>query len=257
MAISPEHLHRQSKRETRDLALKQTIETTWVKHPSYGSIKLDWELKVNHKRIARVMKKYGLKPPRRRVRRFCTHSTSHHHYTNLIAGVVAVKPHHIWVGDVTFLWFQDRWWYLATIEDLYTRQVLGAQVSLHHDRFLIHAVVKQAVIEAGCFPDIFHSDQGTEFMAALSTQFWEEYLVQVSVSDKGSPWQNGFKESFYSHFKAEFGYPERFDTIGEFVAAIYEQVHYYNYDRLHRSLKMTPVAYANSVSENFRHIMGT
>jgi len=85
MAISPDHLHRTGKQETKDLALKQNIETTWVKHPSYGSIKLGWELKINHKRTARVMKKYGLKPPRRRVRRFCTHSTSHHHYTNLIA----------------------------------------------------------------------------------------------------------------------------------------------------------------------------
>ncbi|PIR58643.1 MAG: hypothetical protein COU69_04390 [Candidatus Pacebacteria bacterium CG10_big_fil_rev_8_21_14_0_10_56_10] len=53
------------------------------------------------------------------------------------------------------------------------------------------------------------------------------------------------------------GWTDRFETIGEFVTAIYEQVHYYNFDRLHRSLKMIPVAYANSVSENSRHAMGT
>lgn len=257
MDISPDHLSRRGKREAADHDLKQLIEKTWGIHPSYGSIKLGWELGINHKRIARVMKKFGLKPPRRRVRRFCTQSTSHHHYTNLIKGIVAVKPNHIWVGDVTFIWFQGRWWYLATIEDIFTRQVLGAQVGLHHDRFLIHAVVKQAVMEAGCFPDIFHSDQGTEFMAALSTQFWEEHLTQVSVSDKGRPWQNGFKESFFSHFKAEFGDFNRFETIGEFVAAIYQQIRYYNHDRLHRSLKTTPVKFAQTVSENFRHVLGT
>lgn len=168
-----------------------------------------------------------------------------------------MKPRHIWVGDVTFMWFQGRWWYLATVEDLFTRQVLGVQVSLHHDRFLIVSVIKQAVLAAGGTPDIFHSDQGTEFMARLCTQFWDDHLVQVSVSDKASPWQNGHQESFFSHFKAELGEINRLDSIGEFVAAIYQQVNYYNYDRLHRSLKATPVKFAQKVSENFRHVMGT
>ena len=94
-------------------------------------------------------------------------------------------------------------------------------------------------------------------MALACTTFWEEQSVAVSVSDKASPWQNGYKESFFGRFKDEFGNTDRFETPGEFIAAIYEQIHYYNYDRIHTALKMPPVEYAQLVSENPRRILGT
>ena len=140
---------------------------------------------------------------------------------------------------------------------MFTRKILSAQVSKHHDRWLVLSVSKQAVANTGCAPDIFHSDQGTEFMALACTTFWEEQSVAVSVSDKASPWQNGYKESFFGRFKDEFGNTDRFETPGEFIAAIYEQIHYYNYDRIHTALKMPPVEYAQLVSENPRRILGT
>lgn len=257
VGISPSHLHRQGKQEEKDYQLKALIEDSWQVHPAYGGLRLSYHLRINVKRIRRVMKKFGLKPPRRKSRRFCTHSTSHHHYTNLIKNIVVTRPHQVWVSDVSFFWFHGRWWYLATIEDLFTREVTAAQVSRHHDRVLVLAVSKQAIARAGCVPDIFHSDQGTEFMARLCTSFWEERGVAISVSDTASPWQNGYKESFFGRFKDEFGDTNRFETSGEFIAAIYSQIHYYNYDRIHTALKMPPVQYAQLVSDNPRHVLGT
>lgn len=257
MGIGYHHLHRRSKRETKDLRLKTDIEAAWEDHPGYGQQRLGLHLCVNRKRIARVMRKFNLKPPRRKTKKYCTKSTKHHTYTNLIKDLVPTKKNQVWVGDVSFFWFAGRFWYLATIEDLYTREVLAAQVSRHHDRWLVLSVSKQAVANTGGVPDIFHSDQGTEFMALICRLFWEDQSVAISVSDTGSPWQNGYQESFFGHFKDDLGRTDRFETLGEFIAGIYAQVHYYNHDRIHTALKMPPVHYAQMISENPRRILGT
>jgi len=147
MGISHFNLHRVNKQDESPKAL---INKTWDTHPAYGSVRLTLELKINQKRIRRVMKKYGLKPPRGKRRHFCSVSTPHHTYTNLIKEVIPTRAHQIWCSDVSFFWFQGRWWYLATIEDLFTRKILAAQVSRHHDRWIILSVSKQAVENAGC-----------------------------------------------------------------------------------------------------------
>lgn len=146
---------------------------------------------------------------------------------------------------------------MATIEDIYTREIVAAQVSRNHDRWLVLSASKQAVLKTGAKPDIFHSDQGTEFMAKASTTFWEEQEVAISVSDTGSPWQNGYQESFFGHFKQDLGRLERFNSPGEFIAAVYQQVNYYNKERIHTAVKMPPTHYAKKVSENLRHVWGT
>jgi putative transposase len=256
VGISPHHLNRISKQKVKDKKLKQQIEEVWNKHPSYGQLRISIHLSVNKKRISRVMRKFGMKPPRRKVSKFCTKSTSHHTYTNLIKERVPSRINQIWVSDVSYFRFQGRWWYVATVEDLFSRKILGVQVSKRHDRWLILSVCKQAVINSGYVPDIFHSDQGTEFMARACTDYWEEQNVAISVSDKASPWQNGYKESFFGHFKQEIGRVDRFDNPGEFIAAIYSQVKYYNEDRIHTALKMSPSKYTEIVLENPRHVLG-
>ena len=65
----------------------------------------------------------------------------------------------------------------------------------------------------------------------------------MSMSEKGSPWHNGHKESFYSHFKCEAGDLNRFATAGELIEYIYQQIYYYNHKRIHSVLKMTPVEF--------------
>lgn len=249
MCINRKNIYRQNKQDAKDFLLKQTIEDTWKTHPAYGHLRLGWELHINHKRISRVMKKYGLKPPRRKVNHFCTRSTSHHTYINLMKDWTPTKPHDLWCSDVSFFKFEGRFWYLATIEDIVTRQVIGVQMGKHHDRFLILSTIKQAIFKTGTTPKIFHTDQGTEFMAALCTNYLESFGTQISASDKGSPWQNGFQESLFGRFKEEFGSFNRFDSVSELIEEIYSQVRYYNEDRIHTALKMSPARYARLLSE--------
>ena len=65
------------------------------------------------------------------------------------------------------------------------------------------------------------------------------------MSDKGSPWENGYQESFYSQFKVDLGDPSRFETLGELVYEIYQTIYTYNNRRIHTALKMPPIIFAN------------
>ena len=64
------------------------------------------------------------------------------------------------------------------------------------------------------------------------------------MSKKGSPWQNGYQESFYANFKVDIGDMNRFKTIGELIAELYRSIYYYNNERIHTSLKMPPKKFA-------------
>ena len=246
LGISRKNVYRTTKQTAKDLELVVQINDAHKTNPAYGQYKMALELGVNHKRTERVMKLFGILAPRRKKHHFCTVSTDNHDYTNLIKEIPKEQfvPHLIWVCDVSFFKFQGQFWYLATIEDLATRQVIAAQVGKFHDSALIISVIKQAILVTGHTPTYFHTDQGTEFMAKIVTDYLEFRGVKISVSAKASPWQNGYKESFFGHFKDEFGDINRFETPGALIEEIYGQIHYYNFDRIHRSLKMSPVQFA-------------
>lgn len=81
--------------------------------------------------------------------------------------------------------------------------------------------------------------------------------IKFSLSDKGSPWQNGYKESFFSRFKDENGDLNRFETLGELVEEIYSYISYYNRYRIHNSLKISPIQIKLKLGESVLNISGT
>ncbi len=242
----------------KDELLKQEIRAVHRQHPAYGHYRVALELGINHKRAQRVMAKYNLRPPRRRTKHYCTRSTPHHTYSNLLKDKLPVTQEHgVWCSDLTRLVYHGTVWYLATIEDVATRQVIAKQIGKRHDSQLVLATLQQA-LATGHKPHIFHSDQGTEFMAQRCTDYLEQRDIQISVSDVAAPWQNGYIESFYGRLKHELGDLNRFDTPGEMIEAVYWHIHYYNQHRIHTALKMPPAAYALHIdSDNGLHKMGT
>lgn len=189
------------------------------------------------------MRKFGIKPPRRKIKKhWTTVSTNNHSYTNLIKDIVPTHANFIFVSDLTYIKFKSKFIYLATVEDIYTREILSAGVGRKHDSTLALSTAKMAILKDK--PEIFHCDQGTEFMAGMTTDFIESKDIKISVSDKGSPWQNGYKESFFGRFKEEFGDFNRFETLGELMVEIYKQIHYYNHQRIHTAIQMPPAVFA-------------
>jgi transposase InsO family protein len=234
----------------KDQALKAQIEDLHRQHPAYGHRRVGLHLGINHKRAQRVMSQYSLRPPRQRVKRYSTVSMPHHTYQNQIAELDAItQPHHVWCSDLTRIEYQRTVWYLATIEDVATRQIIARKIGKYHNSQLVFSLLQQA-LRTGTQPTIFHSDQGTEFMAQRCTDYLEQRGIQISVSDAASPWQNSYCESFFGRFKQEFGDPNRFESTGALFEAIYHQIHYYNHERIHTALKMPPAAFATQLGSD-------
>ena len=146
---------------------------------------------------------------------------------------------------------------MAIIEDLATRQDLAKRIGKRHDSQLVLASLHQASA-TGATPLIFHSDQGTEFMAQRCTDYLDERGVQISVSDVGSPWQNGYVESFFGRLKHELGDLNRFASAGEMIEATYRPIYYYNHNRIHTALNIPPAVHAAQMfSDTCLHALGT
>jgi transposase InsO family protein len=256
LGINRKRIYYQGKMEAKDNLVRQEINQVHLIHPAYGHKRLALALGYGRNKILRIMRKFGIRPPRRKVKgKWLTVSTDNHNYTNLIKNIVPVRPGQIFVSDLTYLKHQNKEFYLATVEDIFTREVVSAEVSDKHDSLLAFSVIRKAIDKNR--PEIFHSDQGTEFMAQMVTSYLEKQNIKISVSEKASPWQNGYKESFFGRFKEENGDLNRFDTLGELIEEIYSYVYYYNHLRIHTSLKMPPVQFKQKYLESLSRKMGT
>lgn len=230
----------------KDLALKDRIEAVWAtspSHASYGHKRLALELGVNKKRIRRVMRLFGMKPYRRRVTqpaKLDDQGKPATPYPNLVKRFCPIRPTVVWVTDFTYLSFQGHWYYVATVLDVFTREVLGWAISVAHDTTLVLDALHSARQQQGQWPRYHHSDQGSEYEAGAYVAELETNGVQVSMSRKASPWENGYQESFYAGFKLDLGQLDQFDTLGELVEGIARTIFVYNTSRIHTKLKQSP-----------------
>jgi len=164
-------------------------------------------------------------------------------YPNLLAITTPESPHHIWAADFTELVWREKRVYVATVIDVYTREIVGVAVSLRKGVPLTLQALYGALF-AHPRPLIFHSDNGREYEARVFTRTLIGISVRISRSAPGSPWQNGYQESFYDKFKIELGDPNRFETLGHLVAEIYRTTWQYNHTRIHSALRMPPRQFA-------------
>lgn len=251
--ISRASLYYRPIKPQKDWQLKNQMERILSKHPSYGHRRLAIKLGMNKKKILRVMRLFGIKPYRRRVRKYKKTKDYSAIYPNLLQLLpFPEKSNKIWVSDFTYLRFHGKWIYLATIMDIYDRKIVGWSLLTSHSAQLTANALIDAIEKSG-LPDIIHSDQGREYTARTYIQFTENLKIQISMSHKGCPWENGYQESFYSQFKIDLGDPNRFKTLGELAVAVYHQIHYYNNLRIHTKLKMPPAQF----SQRQNHILTT
>jgi transposase InsO family protein len=253
LGISRALLYYKHKRPALDEEVKQQIESVWTKHPAYGHKRLALALKLNKKRILRVMKKFGMKPYRRRLSKpikIADLGKPALAVVNVSKLLCPLAPNIVWVGDFTYIRFQEKFIYFATIMDQFTREIVGWNISRYHNSELVVGALEDAFKRRTHVPVYLHSDQGSEYDSQMYQNTLKQLGIQLSMSDKGSPWQNGFQESFYSHFKLDLGRTDRFEHLGELGAALHQAVLYYNEERLHSVLKMTPKAFAQLNTRN-------
>jgi transposase InsO family protein len=231
--------------DAKDAVLKDRILNVLETHQSYGHKRIALELKINKKRIKRVMSKFGIEP-RRGHKKPWKHATKEGSEAapNLLASLMPLYPHQVWVTDFTYIKWHGRWVYLCTVIDLFSREVLGISIKTNHSALLVSEALLNA-LAAHPAPALTHSDQGSEYRSKLFRSILKEYKIVQSMSQKGSPWQNGYQESFFSTWKVDVGDVNRFRTLGELTAEIYRSIYYYNNLRIHTSLGMAPKQFAH------------
>lgn len=253
LGISRQSLYYKPKKPQQDWTLKTKIEEILHDHPSYGYRRLAIQLTVNTKRIRRVMNLYGLRPYRRRPKK-CRKKRDEGRIPTPYENLLQINPfpsksNTVWVSDFTHIRFHCSWMYLATIMDLYTRELIGWQIWNKHSADLVMGALKHALRKQPA-PHILHSDQGSEYASKLYTRFAESHGIRMSMSKKSSPWENGYQESFYSQFKLDLGDTGRFEHIGELIFHIHHAIYRYNNARIHTALKMPPAVYAMRHCQN-------
>lgn len=199
------------------------------------------------------MKKYNIVPLKlksKKHRKKGDEGKPHSGIPNIIKTICPLTINVIWSSDFTYIPYKGSFIFLCTVIDIYTREILGAQVSKNHNARLVFDALVKALYKRGTSPLILHSDQGSEYTGNLYKNIVKSNNISFSNSAKASPWENGYQESFYSQFKEELEDPNKFNTIPELIEAIYRQLHYYNNKRIHTSLKTTPVNYRLQAVKN-------
>lgn len=243
--ISRRSLYYVPTQPAKDWETKQLIKMALRNHPSYGHKRLAIHLGINKKRVLRVMKLFGIKPYRRTTPKVYT-KPKDSVFPNLL---MVEEPHglgDIYASDFTYLKHKGRWVYVATVIDVFSREIVSVSVLTTHNTQLVLNALASAILHRPP-PRIIHSDQGSEYTSADYTNLAQSLGIQQSMSAPGCPWENGYQESFYSQFKIDLGDPSRFKSLGELVYEIYQMIHAYNNTRIHSALRMSPVQFAQKV----------
>lgn len=246
LGIARSSLYYKPKLPSKDLKLKFQIEEVLKVHKAYGHKRIAIHLGINKKRVLRVMKLFNLTPIRKikvPVKKQDIKQESVN--DNLIKDLNIDKPSKVWQSDFTYLPYFNKFIYLATVIDCYSKEILGWNLSVKHNTdFIVQALLDSMIKRKP--PKIFHCDQGSEYKSKELSKILKSNNIKLSMSAKSSPWQNSFQESFYGKFKLELGHPKAYENLGELTEAIALQIYYYNNQRIHTTLKMPPsVFYQN------------
>lgn len=153
----------------------------------------------------------------------------------------------IWVEDFTYINFHGKFYYLAAILSLATREVIGWAFGETHDANLVCDALRSALAKYEA-PDMVHSDRGSEYLSEQHLNLCEDNFIAMSASDPGQPWQNGFMERFFNSFKTEVKEEIRyFKHVEELYERIANWIYYYNFERIHTALLMPPALYAKKL----------
>ena len=154
-----------------------------------------------------------------------------------------------WTQDFTYLRIRSGMYYLALVMDLATREILSWKLGTNHSSSLTHIALIQA-LRTNQSPSILHSDRGSEYLSERHQATCTRFGITLSANKPGSPWQNGFMERCIKSVKEELGPLANYDDIDELYVGVTNAISYYNNERIHRSLKMSPRAYAKSLSRH-------
>jgi putative transposase len=244
-----------------DRAAMKTMDKIYTEDPCLGTRKLvtvlerDHGLKMNRKRIQRLRRSMGLETiwcQPRRMRTSCP-DTTHRKYPYLLRGFVSRHADQVWASDITYIPMGQGHAYLCAVMDWHTRYVLGWAISNTMDAALVHEALDMARSNCGNLPEIFNTDQGSQFTSPQWTGRLEKLGIRVSMDGKGRWMDNVFVERLWRSLKHEEVYLKSYCTVGEARTGIGRWIERYNTWRPHAELgNRTPAKAYQEERENKR-----
>ncbi len=219
-----------------NLKFMKIIDKQFLNTPWYGS-----------RQMARHMQRQGHKCGRHRVRRlmrlmrlvpiYQTPNTSKKHpqhkiYPYLLRGLKVERPNHVWCTDITYIPMRRGFLYLVAIMDWATRKVLAWRLSNTMEAEFCVEALKDALAKYGP-PEIFNTDQGSQFTSDDFTQVLKDAKVKISMDGRGRWIDNRMIERLWRSLKYECVYIRAFETGGEALREIGQWITYYNTERPH------------------------
>ena len=233
-----------------DMELRDAIQRIALEWPSYGRPRITAALRrqgwrVNPKRVYRVMREDNLLCLRKR--KFIATTDSKHGrkvYPNLAENMVLTGVNQLWMSDITYIRLKGEFVYLAVVIDAYSRRVVGWALDRHMEDDLTLAALAMALEQRKPAPGlVHHSDRGSQYASGAYTDYLKAHGCQVSMSRKGSPWENGGCESWMKTLKYDEVYRQDYRDLAEARSSIKRFIELvYNQKRLHSSLGYLPPA---------------
>jgi putative transposase len=240
--------------EKDDAGLKIVLQSEFEKsRASYGTRRLKAALlgrdrTVSRRRIGRLMREAGLAC--KTQRRFKATTNSKHDQpiapNHLDRRFSVDLPNQVYVGDITYIYTQEGWLYLAVVIDLYSRQVVGWSMAEHMRAKLVNDALMMAVWKRK--PDkglLWHTDRGSQYASESHRALLSQQGIRQSMSRKGNCWDNSVSESFFHTLKTELIHHQTYQNRSEAKQAVFEYIEvFYNRERLHSANGyLSPVDY--------------
>jgi putative transposase len=224
--------------------LRDRIERIVVEFTRYGYRRVTSELrregwKVNHKRVARLMREQSLQC---QIKRRWVKTTDSDHgfriYPNWVKGLGVERLNQVWVADITYIRILTGFLYLAVVLDLFSRKVIGWALSEQIDAELTLAGLRMALEQRGPVEGcIHHSDRGVQYACHAYVEELQAAGMRISMARKGNPYDNAAAESFMKTLKCEEVYLWDYQSVADVKRRIpYFLQELYNHKRLHSAL---------------------
>ena len=226
--------------DSEDDLLLKIIDEEYTKTPFYGSRRMRTVLKnkgycINRKRVQRLMEILGIRGIAPGPDTSKPHP-EHKIYPYLLRGVKITKPNQVWSTDITYIRLEHGFVYLVAVMDWYSRKVLSFRISNTMSVGFCVDCLEEALAIYGA-PEIFNSDQGSQFTSGAFTKILLDRSIQISMDGRGRAFDNIFVERLWRTLKYEDVYLRGYSNMPELLLGLTSYFSFYNAQRFHQALQ--------------------